>query len=372
MLRFLRNWWWLVAILLADIIFAVWWFGPRRQRLRSEQEQAAAQAAVSADDTAHRAKLREKPLLVGFPTAQRGLLRLEDPAVYMATASGRIESAHYGSTRTRSFQGQLLPAFHMGIDIAPLQRDRRNRALDPVLAVADGRVGYANRVIGHSNYGLYVVVEHDTTMGTIYTLYAHLRSIEDAIVPGAAVSRGDVLGIMGNTPSSIIPLARSHLHFEVGVIRNRRFPAWADQQEIRNQHGLFHGWNLTGIQPLALYGNEDAVQPFLMLAHLKSVPVAFEIVVEAEHPIDYFARYPLLWDGDRLPTGPVVLSVCEGGVVLRGRPATDTELAGSRLPYVLTADADALGRNGLRLVVSRGSEWQIGNSGMRWLSILLH
>ncbi|MFU8779405.1 MAG: M23 family metallopeptidase [Kiritimatiellia bacterium] len=373
MLRFWRNWWWLVAILVADVIFAVWWFGPRRERIRLDRElAAAAQIAVAADAEADQVEPAEQPLFVGFPTAQTGLLRMEDPSVYMATASGRIESAHYGSTRTRSFQGRILPAFHMGIDIAPLQRDRRNRALDPVLAVADGRVGYANRVVGHSNYGLYVVLEHDTTMGTIYSLYAHLRSIQDAIRPGAVVKRGDVLGVMGNTPSAIIPVDRSHVHFEVGVIRNRRFPAWADQEEIRNLHGMHNGWNLTGIQPLALYSNADSVQPFFMHAYLASVPVAFELVVDAERPIDYFVRYPLLWVGDGAPRGAVVLSVCEGGVVLRGRSAAEEEWIGKRLPYVLHADADVLGRNGLRLVVLRDAVWQIGNNGTRWLSILLH
>jgi peptidoglycan LD-endopeptidase LytH len=375
MLRFCwRKWWWLVAILVADVVFAVWWFGPRRQGERADRaEQDGAEVlTVITEPQGPPPKPAEKPLLVGFPTAQTGLLRLDDPAVYMATASGRIESAHYGSTRTRSVQGQLLPAFHMGIDIAPLLRDRRNRAMDPILAVADGRVGYANRVVGHSNYGLYVVLEHDTCMGTIYTLYAHLRSIEDAIRPGTVVRRGGVLGVMGNTPAGTIPLARSHLHFEVGVIRNRRFPAWAEQEQIRNLHGMFNGWNLTGIQPLALYGSADPVQPFFIQQYLETVPVAFELVVDARRPIDYFARYPSLWQGDGQPVGAVVLSVCEGGVVLRGRAASDAEATSERLPYVLHADGDVLGRNGLRLVVSRGTGWQLGSNGLRWLSIMLH
>jgi len=371
MLRFWRHWWWLVVILVADVVFALWWFGPRQSRRQSQEVVVPEVSAEVEAARLARARLMQ-PMAIGFPTAQTGLLRREDPAVYMATASGRIESAHYGSTRTSGAAGRFRPSFHEGIDIAPLQRDRRNRALDPVLAMADGRVGYANRVVGHSNYGMYVVLEHDTGMGTVYSLYAHLRSIADDVRPGVQVQRGDTLGIMGNTPSSITPVSRSHLHFEVGVIQNRRFPSWTAQAEIRNLHGVHHGWNLTGIQPLALYGSADPVQEFSMPAYLASVPVAFELVVEAVRPVDYFQRYPSLWHGDGPARGVLVLSVCEGGVVLGGRPASAAEIAGGPRPYVLRAAADVLGRNGLRLVVERDGQWQLGRNGSRWLEILLH
>ncbi len=345
----------------------------QEEALAATLAEEAAIATVAARQAAIEEKqARYDPIMVGFPTAQTSLLRTDDPSVFMATASGRIESAHFGSTRTRSVQGRLLPAFHMGIDIAPLQRDRRNRALDSILAVADGRVGYANRVVGHSNYGLYVVLEHDTAMGTIYTLYAHLRSIEDTVRPGATVRKGDVLGVMGNTPSSIIPVIRSHLHFEVGVMQNRRFAGWANREEIHNLHGVHHGWNLAGIQPLALYQTEESPQPFSMLAYLETVPVAFKLVVESRRQVDYFLRYPLLWHGRGEPRGKMVLAVSESGVVLRGRPASVEESNAQSLPYVLHVDEDVLGRNGLRHVVSRGNRWEIGANGFRWLSILLH
>ncbi len=378
MARFWRNWWWLVVIIIADVIFVVWWFGPRRQRIREAALYAAAAEQAALEQQAIEAEKRERerrryePIRGGFPTAQTNLLAVSDPTVYMATASGRIESAHFGSTRTRNAGGRLLPAFHMGIDIAPLRRDRRNRALDPVKAVADGRVGYANRVVGHSNYGLYVVLEHDTVMGTIYSLYAHLREVDDSIRAGAEIRKGDVLGIMGNTPSSIIPVVRSHLHFEVGVMQNHRFPAWADAEEIRNLHGRHHGWNLAGIQPLALYERTDSEQPFSMLGYLESVPSAFKLVVNARRPVDYFLRHPLLWEGEESPRGAMVLSVSEAGVVLQGRPATEDEASAQRLPYVKDVDEDVLGRNGLRIVVSSGNAWRLGNNGVRWLSILLH
>jgi murein DD-endopeptidase MepM/ murein hydrolase activator NlpD len=75
----------------------------------------------------------------------------------------------------------------------------------PVLAAGEGRVvacgwsgGYGNRVhIRHS--------------GGYETVYAHLKSINKNIRPGAVVSQRQVLGGVGMTGTATGP----HLHFEV-------------------------------------------------------------------------------------------------------------------------------------------------------------
>ena len=118
-----------------------------------------------------------------FPTQQQGLLEEGREDVFQPTAAGTRESALYGSVRTVNRGGRLLASFHEGIDIAPVRRDRRGRPLDDVLAVAEGKVAYVNKVAGNSTYGKYAVVEHDDPMGPVYTLYAHLASV--------AVKRGD-------------------------------------------------------------------------------------------------------------------------------------------------------------------------------------
>lgn len=368
MFRFWKNWWWLILLLIGDVFFAIWWFGPRQSGVRHDRSAVPSPPP----DRVMPAEPVVPPLSFGFPTAQTNLVDKEDHSVFMATASGRIESAHYGSTRTRSFGGRLLPAFHEGVDIGPLQRDSRNRALDQIRAVADGEVAYANRVIGHSNYGLYVVLKHPDPVGEIYSLYAHLRRVEDEIRPGTPVSRGDVIGVMGNTPSSIIPVVRSHLHFEIGMIRNAKFEDWAKEQGTRNLHGVFHGWNLTGIYPLAPYRSHAEERAFSMQEYLKTVPVAFEIVLSSDVILDYFDRYPSLWEGQGKPIGVMVLYVSEGGVILRGHSAGAEYASRSDLPFVLNAYPEVLGRNGLRLVVSRNEKWEIGRNGRKWLSIHLH
>jgi len=363
-------------LLVFDVFFVIWWRGRDRQEVPPETVSAVEvrpAAAMAAPAEVFKPVL--PPLKVGFPTAQTNLVRTSDETVFMPTASGRVESAHYGSVRTGNYGGRILPSFHEGIDIAPLQRDRRGRALDPVLAIADGTVAYANQRSGNSNYGLYVVLEHDDPVGTIYSLYAHLNTVSKHLREGMYITRGTPVGTMGNTPASIVPVVRSHLHLEVGMIRNRRFDAWAKAQKIDNLHGRYNGWNLTGINPLALYATTAPVRDFSMRDYLGSLPVAFELLIDAARPLDYFTRYPVLWEGPLPASGALVLSVTEGGVVQRGRRATPAErerLAAAGAPVVLMADADVLGRNGLRNVVEQGGKWELGRNGRKWLDILTY
>ena len=89
-------------------------------------------------------------------------------------------------------------AFHTGIDIeAPYG--------SPVRAAADGDVTGATMGAG---YGRQIVLDHGHD---VLTLYGHLSSI--AVVPGQHVSRGQVIGYVGQSGRATGP----HLHYEVRV-----------------------------------------------------------------------------------------------------------------------------------------------------------
>ena len=68
----------------------------------------------------------------------------------------------------------LLTKFHEGIDIAPIKRDREGNPLDLITSISAGRVVHISPLAGRSNYGKYVVVEHDWENTAVYSLYAHL------------------------------------------------------------------------------------------------------------------------------------------------------------------------------------------------------
>lgn len=358
---------------LALLIAGLAWFGPcGRPRPWSSATPPRIAITTPSTNDVPRPTTPPKPLCFTFPTPRQHLADTNTPGTFMPTVSGRVESALFGLVRTSSRGG---PAFHEGIDIAPLARDRRGAPADPVFAVADGIVGYVNPIAGNSNYGLYIVLLHAEPVGEFYTLYAHLSRIEAALRPGTAVRAGDTIGLMGNTPAGILPPARGHLHFEIGLVQNSRFDQWYRAQKLTPDHGNFNGQNFIGINPQSIFCKWDNQRRFALLDHLRGAPVAFVLLIDARQPIDFFTRHPALWQGREFSPGAVVLNVAEGGVPIAGRMATPAELttAGEqRPPLILQTSPDPL--LPARRLVTRGKDdaWHLSAAGVKWLEVLLY
>lgn len=356
--------WWIIPLLLVDAALAFHWhrhhFKPARPESRDDVNVCIPARPPRLD------------ILLDFPTART--LDRWSPGEFQPTASGRPESAYFGSVRTAQNGRRLVPSFHEGIDIAPTRRDRAGNAADPVYAAADGTVAYVNSNSGNSNYGKYVVLVHGADAGKAYTLYAHLHGIAPGIRRGVSVRQGAVLGRMGATSTYRIPASNGHLHFEVGLILNARFDRWFRTQRLTPDHGIYNGWNLVGLDPLAVYERQEERGGMCDLyAHVSALPRAFAVAARARAPIDFFIRYPALWRGDGPPTGAVVMACSENGLPLDGRPATGSEelALGTKKVAVLRVDEEALDRNGCRLVVRERGAWRLGAEGDKWLSILL-
>lgn len=95
--------------------------------------------------------------------------------------------------------GQRWGTFHAGVDIA-------KSGTVPVVAAANGVV---IRSYYSSSYGNVVFISHSIDGQVYTTVYAHLSS--RSIGTGATVSKGQQIGIMGNTGDS----QGQHLHFEL-------------------------------------------------------------------------------------------------------------------------------------------------------------
>lgn len=317
---------------------------------------------------------------LGLPTPRTDLFDEAITNAFVATNERIPETALHGSARTGS-DGRAR--FHKGIDIAPvLPRTRSGEATDPVFAVADGTVLYANRVAGNSSYGAYVVLLHDDPVQGVYTLYAHLSSLESAVRKGASVRKGDVLGVMGRSANSPIPKVRAHLHFEIGLLLNRRFERWERETKQTPLRGNGHGWNLLAADSRDVL--RTALQrtgSFSMLSYLRDRTPACTLALHVDRLPDYFALHAPLWQGPDVPEGgaDIVLGVSDAGLILSGRMATAEESAalatlparGTRVA-VLSTDEDLLGRNGMRLVVKDRGRWRFGDgqAARRWLDIL--
>lgn len=110
------------------------------------------------------------------------------------------------TTVTSTFGGRSAPCAgcstqHSGVDWTPGYGA-------PVHAIADGVV--VSRPMG--DWGSYVVIEHDVDGQTVLSGYAHLVSGTNLPV-GTEVSRGDVIGLSGNTGRT----SGAHLHFSILV-----------------------------------------------------------------------------------------------------------------------------------------------------------
>lgn len=365
------RWLWPVGAVLVLGLLAILALSFCRREPATPAEPTTTNTSAAAEQPApppHRRPLAWRVLQA--PTALTNLADAKIEHIAQPTASGNPESGAFGTVRTgESGLGQ----FHEGIDIRALARDRRGAPLDEVRAAADGRVAYASRIAGNSNYGKYVVLLHEDPMGDVYSLYAHLADVETDLRPGLAVVAGRKLGRMGNTSSSAIPMDRAHLHFEVGVLVNERFGDWYRRRALKPDHGNWHGWNLLGVDPLAAFRFASQTNTFSLQEYFKSENEAFRIAIRAPALPDYFRRYPSLWQGPAFDGTPIVLAATENGVPLWGRTATPAELTvlGKLPAAVLAADGAALGRNGRRLVQRSGETWRIGSNGDEWLELLL-
>jgi murein DD-endopeptidase MepM/ murein hydrolase activator NlpD len=131
----------------------------------------------------------------GLTSHLTGDLALLADAPSMWPIEGRVASS-FGQ-REDPINGEE-GTFHPGVDIdAPWGT--------PVRAAADGDV--TGTTLG-TGYGRGVVIDHGHDL---VTLYGHLSSV--AVIPGQHVTRGEVIGYVGQTGRATGP----HLHYEVRV-----------------------------------------------------------------------------------------------------------------------------------------------------------
>jgi murein DD-endopeptidase MepM/ murein hydrolase activator NlpD len=97
-----------------------------------------------------------------------------------------------------------LTKMHQGVDFSAKQGT-------PIYATADGVV-VSNELYGGRGYGNHLTISHGFGY---HTLYAHMSKMVKR--QGQSVSRGDLIGYVGNTGKSTGP----HLHYEV-IYRGRR------------------------------------------------------------------------------------------------------------------------------------------------------
>lgn len=315
-----------------------------------------------------------------LPTANRAILDPDGGAerYFVGTSGKPWTSGQFGCVRSGG--GQL----HEGLDIRPMQRDRRGEPTDDALCALAGQVAYVNTRSGLSNYGNYVVIRHEIDGLEVFTLYAHLASVASGVRVGAPVQAGQPLGRMGrtsNTRQRITP-DRAHLHFEITFMAAARYAAWhkANMGETRNDHGNFNGRNLVGLDPAAVFRSQALAKPgapFSLARHLRETPELTRVLIRRP-ALDWVRRNPGAVEANPVAQRQGIaaweLSLGFNGIPLRAIPRAASELPANMGPYRLlgvnpkTLEQFPCGK----LVFKRGQLWTLTAKGQQQLELLAY
>ena len=310
-----------------------------------------------------------------FPTANHALYEAGDELKFFApTAPDKPwTTGSFGCVRTDGRQ------MHEGLDIRCLQRDRHGEPTDPIMATADGSVVYISTRPALSNYGKYIVIRHIIEGIEIYSLYAHLSEIQPGLTVGKQVKAGELIATMGRTSNTgeSITKDRAHVHFELNVFVSEGFPGWYKRNfpGQRNDHGIWNGQNLNGIDVREiLLAEHNPAAKFSLLNFLRSQTELCRVFVRATD-FPYLKRYPMLVlsnpTAQRKGVAGYEVALNYNGVAFALMPRAASEIHGQGKFQMLSVNEAEEKANPCRhLVVQRRGRWQLTDTGIRELELL--
>ena len=311
-----------------------------------------------------------------LPTANRALFEASGPAAFFAPTAGKTWTAgQFGCVRSEGTQ------MHEGIDILSIEKDRRGEPTDPVLAAADGQVAYISRRAALSNYGTYVVLRHKIEGLEVLTLYAHLRSVRSNLTAGASVKAGEAIGIVGRTTNTRSPIGkeRAHLHFEIDLLVNDRYPAWLRKTEpgTQDDHGAWNGRNLLGVDPAEVFRlQQKDGNRFSLLHYLRSQRAMCRVLL-ADTRFPWLRRFPqLVRPNPKAQAEGIVAyeaSLNFNGLPFQLIPRARSEIEGPLQTRLLAVDAAEHQSHPCRkLVFKRGQAWTLTARGQQLLDLITY
>jgi murein DD-endopeptidase MepM/ murein hydrolase activator NlpD len=314
--------------------------------------------------------------ILQLPTANRALFTPGAEEKFFVGTIGRPwTSGTFGCVRS---EGRQL---HEGIDIRCLQRDRHGEPTDPVMATADGTVVYFNKKSALSEFGNYLIVRHVIEGLDIYSTYAHLREIRADLKIGSRVRAGEVIATLGRTANTRegISKERAHLHFELGVLLNDRFPEWYRRTfpGNRNDHGAWNGQNLLGLDPrLILLEQQRHGSNFSLLQFVRAQTELCRVFVR-DTDFPWLRRYaPLVIRNpvaEQQGVAGYEMALNYVGLPFQLIPRAASEIRGSARIQLLSVNAAEQQRHPCRkLVTPRGSRWELATAGLNLVNLLAY
>lgn len=314
---------------------------------------------------------------LGLPTVNDAIFS-DDPSRFYMYVDRTFEGerskpwsgGRFGFVRNQRRVGGdiIFTKFHEGLDIRPVKRDAAGNPLDEIKSIAAGKVVYANETSSRSNYGRYVVVEHDWGEGPLYSIYAHLSTI--SAKEGDAVAKGGVLGIMGFTGEGI-NRERAHVHLELTLLLSDRFAEWhGGHFTSPNHHGLYNGLNLAGMDVSGLYHSLRADPGMTVAKFLPLTRPYYKVLVPARGALELASRYPWLLKGGAPKEMPASweISFTDFGLPVEISPSEKTVPA----PQVSWVKKSAIDHslNTLSRITGLGDKASLTASGQRYVQLV--
>lgn len=311
-----------------------------------------------------------------LPTANRAIFQAGgEESFFQGTAGKPWTHGQFGCVRT---EGRQL---HEGVDIRCVQRDKRDEPTDPILASAAGTVAYISANPALSNYGIYLLLRHSIEGMEVYTLYAHLSTVEAGLRVGTTVKAGERIATMGRTANTRQPITkdRAHLHFEVNLVVNERYATWhkARLKDQRNDHGNFNGQNLLGLDPAAIFREQARLgAKFSLVRFIQDQPELCRVLVR-DTQVPWVRRYPQLLRrnpvADREGVAGYELSLTFNGLPVRVTPRAASELNGAAKVRLLDVnEPEWRAKPCGKLVFKRGQAWTLLPNGDELLDLLTY
>jgi murein DD-endopeptidase MepM/ murein hydrolase activator NlpD len=309
-----------------------------------------------------------------LPTANQALFEPGGQERYFVPTPGKTWlTGTFGCVRSDGWQ------MHEGLDIKCLQRDRKGEPIDPVMATADGVVAYINDKPSLSNYGRYMVLLHRLGGMEIYSLYAHLSEIQNGLRAGRAVRAGEKIAVMGRTSNTRerISKERAHVHFELNLFYSDHFNTWYKRHfpGERNDHGLYNGENLVGIDArlVLLAGHEEGTR-FDLLRWIQHRPELCRVLVR-QTDFPWLRRYSMLVKQGTLGVGERAagyeIALDYNGLPFELIPRAAGSFKGAAKYQLLSVNEAEETKNPCRrLVTRRGSRWELANNGLSLLDLI--
>ena len=185
---------------------------------------------------------------------------------------------------------------------------------------------------------------------------------------------------MGRTSNATaIAKERAHVHFELNLFINDRFADWFPTAfpNERNDHGIWNGQNLCGIDPREIFLEEHFEgTKFSLLNFIRGQTELCRVLVRATN-FPFLKRYPMLVLPN--PTAQkegaagyeVALNLNAVPFVLMPRAASEIK-SNAKFQLLSVNETEEKANPCRHLVVKRGSRWQLTDDGLRELKLLTY